>query len=99
MNILSCFILDHEPFSFLLVTETQDDVFLEILQGELDFSFDPWPSISTSAKDLIKKMLVRDRCWRLTAHEILCKFNSFSFSPCKVFEKNVVFQYSVFLLS
>ncbi|XP_023751438.1 calcium-dependent protein kinase 26 [Lactuca sativa] len=52
--------------------ETQDDVFLEILQGELDFSFDPWPSISTSAKDLIKKMLVRDRCWRLTAHEILC---------------------------
>ncbi|KAI3705413.1 hypothetical protein L1987_75650 [Smallanthus sonchifolius] len=51
--------------------ETEDDVFREILKGEIDFSFNPWPVISTSAKDLIKKMLLRDRGRRITAHEIL----------------------------
>nr|GEV61980.1 calcium-dependent protein kinase 26-like [Tanacetum cinerariifolium] len=51
--------------------ETENDVFREILQGELDFSFDPWPVISESAKDLIKKMLLRDRCRRITAYEVL----------------------------
>ncbi|XP_024981969.1 calcium-dependent protein kinase 26-like isoform X2 [Cynara cardunculus var. scolymus] len=52
--------------------ETENDVFREILEGELDFSFDPWPVISGSAKDLISRMLLRDRNNRITAHEILC---------------------------
>ncbi|KAD5961586.1 hypothetical protein R6Q59_014750 [Mikania micrantha] len=51
--------------------ETEIDVFREILEGEIDFSFDPWPVISSSAKDLIKKMLLRDQSRRITAHEIL----------------------------
>ncbi|XP_076881059.1 calcium-dependent protein kinase 26-like [Bidens hawaiensis] len=51
--------------------ETVNDVFSDILEGEIDFSFSPWPVISASAKDLIKKMLVRDRTRRITAHEIL----------------------------
>ncbi|KAK9078569.1 hypothetical protein SSX86_002626 [Deinandra increscens subsp. villosa] len=51
--------------------ETQNDVFREILEGGIDFSFDPWPVISSSAKDLIKKMLLRDRSRRITAYEIL----------------------------
>ncbi|GJU70420.1 calcium-dependent protein kinase 26-like protein [Tanacetum coccineum] len=54
--------------------ETENDVFKEILQGELDFSLDPWPVISESAKDLIKKMLIRDRSRRITANEVLRLF-------------------------
>ncbi|KAJ9540533.1 hypothetical protein OSB04_027039 [Centaurea solstitialis] len=52
--------------------ETENDVFREILQGELDFTFDPWPVISGSAKELISKMLLRNVNNRITAHEILC---------------------------
>ncbi|PNX93983.1 calcium-dependent protein kinase 1-like protein [Trifolium pratense] len=52
--------------------ESEQEIFHEILHGELDFSSDPWPSISESAKDLVKKMLVRDPSKRITAHEVLC---------------------------
>ncbi len=34
---------------------------------------DPWPSISDSAKDLVRNMLIRDPTKRFTAHEVLCK--------------------------
>ncbi|KAL7184983.1 hypothetical protein ACSBR2_027011 [Camellia fascicularis] len=52
--------------------ETEKGIFEEVLHGELDFSLDPWPNISESAKDLVKRMLVRDPRRRLTAHEVLC---------------------------
>ncbi|CAL5431869.1 unnamed protein product [Camellia sinensis] len=52
--------------------ETEHDIFEEVLHGDLDFSSDPWPNISESAKDLVRKMLVRDPKKRLTAHEVLC---------------------------
>ncbi|WOK91738.1 calcium-dependent protein kinase 17 [Canna indica] len=52
--------------------ETEQGVFQEVLRGELDFSSNPWPSISDSAKDLIRRILVRDPKRRLTAHEVLC---------------------------
>lgn len=52
--------------------ETEQEIFEEVLHGELDFSSDPWPNISPSAKDLVRKMLVRDPIRRLTAHEVLC---------------------------
>ncbi|KAK9058712.1 hypothetical protein SSX86_023554 [Deinandra increscens subsp. villosa] len=52
--------------------DTEEDIFEEVLHGKLDFSIDPWPNISESAKDLVKKMLVRDRKKRITAHEVLC---------------------------
>ncbi|KAL5806373.1 hypothetical protein ACOSQ3_029268 [Xanthoceras sorbifolium] len=52
--------------------ESEDEIFQEVLQGDLDFSSDPWPNISESAKDLVRKMLVRDPKKRLSAHEVLC---------------------------
>ncbi|EFH61975.1 predicted protein, partial [Arabidopsis lyrata subsp. lyrata] len=52
--------------------ETEQGIFEQVLHGDLDFSSDPWPSISESAKDLVRKMLVRDPTRRLTAHQVLC---------------------------
>ncbi|XP_057506200.1 calcium-dependent protein kinase 2-like [Actinidia eriantha] len=52
--------------------ETEQEIFQNVLHGDLDFSSDPWPNISESAKDLVRKMLVRDPRKRLTAHEALC---------------------------
>ncbi|XP_054809083.1 calcium-dependent protein kinase 26-like [Prosopis cineraria] len=52
--------------------ETEEDIFDEVLRGKLDFSSDPWPKISESAKDLVRKMLNRDPRKRITAHEVLC---------------------------
>ncbi|KAL3838139.1 hypothetical protein ACJIZ3_022730 [Penstemon smallii] len=52
--------------------ENEQGIFEQVLHGDLDFSSDPWPSISESAKDLVRRMLVRDPKRRLTAHEVLC---------------------------
>lgn len=52
--------------------ESEKEIFEEVLHGDLDFSSDPWPTISESAKDLVRKMLVRDPRNRITAHEVLC---------------------------
>lgn len=51
--------------------ETEQGIFEQVLKGELDFVSEPWPSISDSAKDLVRRMLVRDPRKRLTAHEVL----------------------------
>ncbi|PKU74006.1 calcium-dependent protein kinase 1 [Dendrobium catenatum] len=51
--------------------ESEQAIFDEILRGHLDFSSDPWPSISSSAKELVKKMLRPDPKDRLTAVEVL----------------------------
>ncbi|KAG9132790.1 hypothetical protein Leryth_014060 [Lithospermum erythrorhizon] len=52
--------------------ETEAGIFEQVLHGDLDFASDPWPSISESAKDLLRRMLVRNPRKRLTAHEVLC---------------------------
>ncbi|CAN6203081.1 unnamed protein product [Urochloa humidicola] len=52
--------------------ESEQGIFDQVLKGELDFSSDPWPSISESAKDLVRKMLNRNPRKRLTAHEAQC---------------------------
>ncbi|XP_015946322.1 calcium-dependent protein kinase 26 [Arachis duranensis] len=52
--------------------ESEQEIFHEVLNGDLDFSSDPWSSISESAKDLVRGMLVRDPRKRITAHEVLC---------------------------
>ncbi|KAL9230922.1 hypothetical protein vseg_006213 [Gypsophila vaccaria] len=52
--------------------ETEEEIFEEVLHGDLDFSTDPWPKISEGAKDLVRRMLIRDPKKRLTAHEVLC---------------------------
>ncbi|XP_047329192.1 calcium-dependent protein kinase 26-like isoform X2 [Impatiens glandulifera] len=52
--------------------ETQQGIFDAVLKGDLDFESDPWPLISESAKDLIRKMLCCRPDGRLTAHGVLC---------------------------
>ncbi|XP_008786722.2 calcium-dependent protein kinase 26-like isoform X2 [Phoenix dactylifera] len=52
--------------------ETQQGIFDAILKGVIDFASDPWPLISDSAKDLIRKMLCSSPSERLTAHAVLC---------------------------
>ncbi|XP_015900389.2 calcium-dependent protein kinase 20 [Ziziphus jujuba] len=52
--------------------ETEQGIFEQVLKGDLDFASEPWPSISEGAKDLVRRMLVRDPKKRLTAHEVLC---------------------------
>ncbi|KAF3323056.1 calcium-dependent protein kinase 1-like isoform X1 [Carex littledalei] len=52
--------------------ESEQGIFEQVLKGQLDFSSDPWPAITEDAKDLIRKMLVREPKKRLTAHEVLC---------------------------
>nr|GMC86181.1 calcium-dependent protein kinase 26-like [Ipomoea batatas] len=52
--------------------ETEQDIFEEVVNGELDFKAEAWTKISDSAKDLVTKMLDRDTKKRLTAHDVLC---------------------------
>uniref|UniRef100_A0A0V0IRJ2 non-specific serine/threonine protein kinase n=1 Tax=Solanum chacoense TaxID=4108 RepID=A0A0V0IRJ2_SOLCH len=52
--------------------ENEQGIFEQVLHGDLDFTSDPWPSISEDAKDLMRRMLIRDPRKRLTAHEVLC---------------------------
>jgi len=65
--------------------ESEQGIFEQVLRGDLDFVSDPWPAISESAKDLVRKMLVRDPKRRMTAHQVLCNmtllidFQSFFF--------------------
>ena len=51
--------------------ESEHGIFNAILRGHIDFTSDPWPSISPAAKDLVRKMLNSDPKQRLTAYEVL----------------------------
>ncbi|URD89889.1 calcium-dependent protein kinase [Musa troglodytarum] len=51
--------------------ETDKGIFNAILQGHIDFESAPWPSISYSAKDLVRKMLTPDPKKRITAAQVL----------------------------
>lgn len=51
--------------------ETEKGIFDAILEGEIDFESQPWPSISNSAKDLVRKMLTQDPKKRITAAQVL----------------------------
>ncbi|EYU35947.1 hypothetical protein ABFS82_14G222300 [Erythranthe guttata] len=51
--------------------ESETGIFNAILRGHIDFSSDPWPSISSGAKDLVRKMLNSDPKQRLTASQVL----------------------------
>lgn len=62
--------------SFFYCTENETGIFDAILQGKLDFSADPWPTVSPGAKDLVRKMLKYDPKERLSAAEVLSKTTS-----------------------
>ncbi|KAM7529621.1 hypothetical protein LguiB_033031 [Lonicera macranthoides] len=51
--------------------KTEDGIFKEVLRNKPDFRRKPWPSISISAKDFVKKLLVKDPRARLTAAQAL----------------------------
>uniref|UniRef100_A0A061RPT8 non-specific serine/threonine protein kinase n=1 Tax=Tetraselmis sp. GSL018 TaxID=582737 RepID=A0A061RPT8_9CHLO len=51
--------------------DTEQQIFDSVLKGKLDFATKPWPSISSAAKDLVKRMLVMDPTKRATIKEIL----------------------------
>lgn len=42
------------------------------MRNKPDFRRKPWPSISNSAKDFVRKLLVKDPRARLTAAQALC---------------------------
>jgi calcium-dependent protein kinase len=52
--------------------ETEQGIFEQVLKSELDFVSDPWPKISESAKDLLRKMLNPNVAKRLKSHQVLC---------------------------
>lgn len=58
---------------YFAFSESDSGIFRQILRAKLDFDSDPWPQISESAKDLIKKMLDRRPQQRITAHQVLCE--------------------------
>ncbi|KAF7059888.1 hypothetical protein CFC21_066732 [Triticum aestivum] len=41
-----------------------------IIRGEINFEREPWPKVSQTAKDLVKKMLDQDPATRLTAKQV-----------------------------
>nr|XP_025654821.1 calcium-dependent protein kinase 13 isoform X2 [Arachis hypogaea] len=51
--------------------ESEQGVAQAILRGLIDFKREPWPSISESAKSLVKQMLEPDPKLRLTAKQVL----------------------------
>lgn len=62
-------------FYSIFISETQQGIFDAVLKGHIDFDSEPWPIISDSAKDLIRKMLCSRPSERLTAHAVLCTFS------------------------
>lgn len=56
------------------ITVIEKEIFDAVLKGYIDFESEPWPKISDSAKDLIRKMLTMDPSKRITAGDALCKF-------------------------
>ncbi|XP_034211832.1 calcium-dependent protein kinase 19-like isoform X2 [Prunus dulcis] len=57
--------------SVFIEEETEKGIFDAILEGEIDFASSPWPSISSSAKDLVRKMLTQDPKKRITSAQVL----------------------------
>ncbi|XP_066390552.1 calcium-dependent protein kinase 22-like [Miscanthus floridulus] len=64
LNILLC---GFPPFW----GESDEKIAESILRGVINLQKDPWPKVSQSAKDLVKKMLDPDPCTRLTAKQVL----------------------------
>ncbi|ONM20508.1 Calcium-dependent protein kinase 28 [Zea mays] len=52
--------------------KTEDGIFKEVLKKKPDFRRKPWSNITSSAKDFVQKLLVKDPRARLTAAQALC---------------------------
>ncbi|GJM92806.1 hypothetical protein PR202_ga09307 [Eleusine coracana subsp. coracana] len=51
--------------------QSEHGIFNAILRGQVDFSSDPWPRISSGAKDLVRKMLTSDPKKRISAYDVI----------------------------
>ncbi|KAH6786388.1 calmodulin-domain protein kinase 9 [Perilla frutescens var. hirtella] len=51
--------------------ETERSILDAVLRGHVDFKSEPWPLISESAKDLVRRMLTQNPKKRITAAEVL----------------------------
>lgn len=51
--------------------EGDEGIFKSIMKAKLDFSFEPWPSLSRDVKMLLRRMLVKDPRERATLEEVL----------------------------
>jgi calcium-dependent protein kinase len=51
--------------------ENEKAIFDAVMRGHLDFSEDPWPSISEKAKDLVRRLLTKDVAARLNIEQAL----------------------------
>ena len=79
MGSLSFHKLTLKPFFFPYLevdfnAESEQGVAQAILRGLIDFKREPWPSISESAKSLVRQMLEPDPKLRLTAKQVLGMF-------------------------
>ncbi|XP_037442637.1 calcium-dependent protein kinase 22-like [Triticum dicoccoides] len=50
--------------------DTDERIAESIIRGEIKFEREPWPKVSQTAKDLVKKMLDPDPATRLTAKQV-----------------------------
>ncbi|CAI5985517.1 unnamed protein product [Closterium sp. NIES-64] len=68
----------HREFPELLKEEvikaamnTEKQIFHQVLKATPDFAADPWPQVSDSAKDLVKRMLHPDPSVRISSADVL----------------------------
>lgn len=71
--------------AYLFGTETEQGVAQAIIRSVIDFKRDPWPRVSESAKDLVRKMLEPDPKKRLSAAEVLGRLLLFSLAATELF--------------
>lgn len=59
--------------------EEDKEIARQTIQDAPDFSFDPWPTVSNNAKDIVKKLLEKNRQKRIPLEDTLKHewFNSF----------------------
>ena len=58
---------------------TESGIFRSVLKADPSFNEEPWPSLSSEAKDFVKRMLNKDPRKRITAAQALCEY-TFTFS-------------------
>lgn len=68
MFVVSVFLI---LYTHLESADNERAIFDAVLKGHVDFESKPWPSISESAKDLVRRMLTQDPKKRITAAQVL----------------------------
>lgn len=53
---------------------TESGIFRTVLKADPSFDEQPWSSLSTEAKDFVKRLLIKDPRKRMSAAQALCEF-------------------------